>query len=589
MKFARNAKDSISIVFKCAPLFTFLYVASVIFTAVIAPLQAVILEKLIDSVKYAADSGYQTTFGYGVLLIASVVLSSLLAVLSTFIMTRLTAIVSRHCIKQTLHKFSRIRYDCLENVEYQNIIQRIAEAPQTNVIEVFTVCITIIGSAVTLLGILAVFFRISLGVALTAAALTVPIIILEVVSANREMKLRWGMTTDVRKRYYVQQLFVDRHALQEIKLFRAKKLFLDISARLTGIINEASQKAINAVLSASAASNGLMVVFLAFLIAALSVLLSRDRVTLGVFIALVGVVQTFFATLRSAVSVATTYTRINVNVEYYTEFMKLPERTAPTAAGDISNIGEIRFENVSFSYPGRSEFALSDVSFTIRRGEHIAFVGENGAGKTTVIKLILGLYQPTGGKIFFDGIDGALIADEERGRIISAIFQDYCSYFTTLRENVAFGDIGKIDDDDGIYDALDKAGLKSFTEKHGYSLDQNLGRFEDDGVDVSGGEWQKLALSRLFLSDAPFLILDEPTASLDPISESELYGMFGRLFSHRATIVVSHRLASAKMSDKIFVIDAGRITERGNHDELMLAGSKYSDMYTQQSEWYKES
>jgi ABC-type multidrug transport system fused ATPase/permease subunit len=556
---------------------------------VVVPLQAIIIENLIDSVKYAISSDYQMTFKYGLLLVVSVILSSLAAIFSTFIMTKLTANVSRHCIKQTLHKFSQIRYDCLENVENQNIIQRIAESPQTNVIEVFTVCITIISNAITLIGILAVFIHISFVVALIAGVLTIPIIVLEVVSASREMKLRWNMTTDVRKRYYVQQLFVDRYALQEIKLFRAKKLFFDISAKLTNLINETMRKAVNAVSKASAASNGLMIIFLAFLISTLSVLLSRDKVTLGVFIALVGIVQTFFTTLRSAVSVATTYTRINVNVEYYIDFMNLPERTASTLQGDISNINEIKFVNVTFSYPGRSDFALADVSFAIRRGDHIAFVGENGAGKTTIIKLILGLYQPTGGKIFFDGMDSDLIADEERRRIISVIFQDYSSYFTTLRENVAFGDVGKINDDESIYKALENAGLKDFTEEHGYSLDQNLGKFEDDGVDVSGGEWQKLALSRLFLSDAPFVILDEPTASLDPISESELYSMFNRLFSHRATIVVSHRLASAKMSDKIFVIESGKVTESGNHDELMRAKSKYFDMYTQQSEWYRSA
>jgi len=231
-------------------------------------------------------------------------------------------------------------------------------------------------------------------------------------------------------------------------------------------------------------------------------------------------------------------------------------------------------------YPGAETRVLSDVSFAVRRGERVSIVGRNGAGKSTVVKLLCGLYRPDAGRVLVNGRD---LRDLDRNTIrglLSAVFQDYCCYELSLRENVAFGDIGGLGDDGRLNHALAQAGV-DFRE-----LDAPLGKLEEGGTDLSGGEWQRLAVARALMSRSGFLILDEPTASLDPVAESRLYQQFLSVTSSRSAIVISHRLASARGADRILVLEEGLIAESGSHDELMRLGGIYAGMFTSQSAWY---
>ncbi|MDR3123743.1 MAG: ABC transporter ATP-binding protein/permease [Treponema sp.] len=227
---------------------------------------------------------------------------------------------------------------------------------------------------------------------------------------------------------------------------------------------------------------------------------------------------------------------------------------------------------------------MRGVSFEIRSGERAAIVGENGAGKSTIIKLLLGLYRPGSGDIVINGRNINSIPDDERSAEFGAVFQDYCSYQFTLRENVALGDISKLHDDAAITRALEMAGADTIA-----GLDAPLGKIEDKGIDLSGGQWQRIAIARSYLRDAPYVILDEPTASLDPLAESAMYENFATVLKNRGCIMISHRLASARMADRILVLDRGTIVETGSHAELSGAGGLYADMYQAQSAWYKSA
>lgn len=229
---------------------------------------------------------------------------------------------------------------------------------------------------------------------------------------------------------------------------------------------------------------------------------------------------------------------------------------------------------------------MRDVNMKIDKGERVAFVGENGAGKSTMIKLLLGLYEPTAGHIYIDGVDIRELSDEERRKVFSVIFQDYQSYQLSLRENVALGDISKLHDDAKIKAALDDAGIGELPKTNDRGLDLNLGKIYSDGIDVSGGQWQRIAMARSYISDARFVIMDEPTAALDPIAESKMYERFADVLSKRGAIMISHRLASAKMADKIFVLSGGTVAEEGTHEELLKKGGLYHEMWEKQSSWY---
>ena len=223
------------------------------------------------------------------------------------------------------------------------------------------------------------------------------------------------------------------------------------------------------------------------------------------------------------------------------------------------------------------------MNFRIRSGEKVALVGVNGAGKSTIVKLLCGLYRPDSGHITIGGKEIDTLKSIRQ--YLTAVFQDFGTYQLTLRENIAFGDLDSIGEDDKLREALLQA---DSGELSGMGLDTNLGKLAEDGVDVSKGQWQRIALSRAFLSQAEFVVLDEPTASLDPIAESRVYQSFGEVLERKGAIVVSHRLASARMAERILVLEGGEVVESGSHEELMKNGGLYAVMYEEQSGWYKE-
>jgi ATP-binding cassette subfamily B protein len=236
------------------------------------------------------------------------------------------------------------------------------------------------------------------------------------------------------------------------------------------------------------------------------------------------------------------------------------------------------FQNVSFAYPGQTRLVLSDVSFRLEPSERLALVGENGQGKTTIVKLLTRLYDPTDGQILLDGIDLREYDVEDLWKEIGVIFQDFMRYDLTASENIA---IGRIEDQGNIF-RLRSAAQKSLAEQvirklpKGY--DQVLGRRFEGGVDLSGGEWQKMALARAYLRDAQLLILDEPTAALDAKSEHEVFQRFAELTKGKMALLISHRFSTVKMADRILVLENGRIAEQGHHEQLLLNKGRYAEM-----------
>ncbi len=248
----------------------------------------------------------------------------------------------------------------------------------------------------------------------------------------------------------------------------------------------------------------------------------------------------------------------------------------------------IEFRNVSFRYPGTERDVIKNVSFTINPGETVVLVGLNGAGKTTLIKLLTRLYDPTEGEIMLDGRDLREYDPEELYKIFGIIFQDFGRYAVTVTENIAFGDIEKQPIDMGeIATAAEQSDAADFIEKLNDKYNTPLMRiFEENGVDLSIGQWQKLAVARAFYSDSDILILDEPTASLDALAEQEIFNQFDELRKNKTTIFVSHRLSSATTASKIIVLEQGELVEMGTHAELMKLKGRYYELFTTQAKRY---
>jgi ATP-binding cassette subfamily B protein len=245
------------------------------------------------------------------------------------------------------------------------------------------------------------------------------------------------------------------------------------------------------------------------------------------------------------------------------------------------------FRNVSFRYPGSPRLVLNGLNFHLHPDERVALIGENGEGKTTIVKLLTRLYDPVEGQVLLDGVDLREYNLEDLYREIGVIFQDFMRYEMTARENIAVGRIEQLDDLPLLSQSAQKSMADEVVGRLPRGYEQMLGRRFDGGVDLSGGEWQKVALARAYLRDAQILILDEPTAALDARSEYEVFQRFAELTAGKMALFISHRFSTVRMADRIVVLENGRIAEDGDHEKLTRLGGRYAEMFEMQAASYR--
>lgn len=294
-------------------------------------------------------------------------------------------------------------------------------------------------------------------------------------------------------------------------------------------------------------------------------------------------IQTIFSTFSSIADQSLFLTDL---VEFFAVRPRLTSKPGALPAPRPIRDG-FTFENVSFSYPGTKRLVLDRLNLRIEPGERIALIGENGQGKTTIVKLLTRLYDPTDGRILLDGVDLRDYNIEDVQSEIGVIFQDFMRYEMTARQNIAVGRIDASDHDGSVERAARKSLADAVIERLPNGYDQLLGRRFEGGVDLSGGEWQKIALARAYLRDAQLLILDEPTASLDARSEYEVFQRFAELTKGKMALLISHRFSTVRMADRIVVLENGRIVEQGSHSQLMALGGRYAGMFELQASSYR--
>jgi ATP-binding cassette, subfamily B, bacterial len=389
---------------------------------------------------------------------------------------------------------------------------------------------------------------------------------------------------------YLRVLGGSKEAAKELKLFRLKDFLTGRFTRLSDQIYEedvnlARRKLIAGSFLSVISTSGYYGAYVLVILRALS-----GGITIGAFYLLVSAIQQASSNIQQIFS---TLSGIADQALFLTDLLAFFEmeptiRSKPNALPAPQPILRgFEFRNVAFRYPGSSRLVLSDFNFTLRPGERVALVGENGQGKTTVVKLMTRLYDPVEGQILLDGVDLREYKLEDLYREIGVIFQDFMRYEMVARENIAVGQIEEADNLPLLQAAAHKSMADSVINRLPLGYEQMLGRRFEGGVDLSGGEWQKVALARAYLRQAQVLILDEPTASLDARSEFAVFERFAELTAGKMALFISHRFSTVRMADRIVVLENGRIAEDGSHLELANLGGRYAEMFEMQAASYR--
>lgn len=309
-------------------------------------------------------------------------------------------------------------------------------------------------------------------------------------------------------------------------------------------------------------------------------------ISIGEVFMYAGVILELTGAIRSEIIEYNSFYYRSDYLNTYYEFINRPNnRYTGTLPVEKRTDGEYEFvfENVSFHYPGSDNLILNQINLTLKVGDKYAIVGRNGAGKTTLIKLLCRLYDPTEGRILLNGIDIKYYDYHEYTKVFSVVFQDFKLLALSLEDNLTLGEEA---DKERIWEVLTQSGMRSAVEKMPSGLQTNLYKNNGEGVEVSGGEAQKLAISRALYKNGPFVILDEPTAALDPIAEAEIYENFNSMIQGKTAIYISHRMSSCKFCDDIIVLDGGAISERGTHNKLLKEDGIYASLYNAQAKYY---
>ena len=438
----------------------------------------------------------------------------------------------------------------------------------------------------TALGMLFILARLSgglLGLLLAATAVSLVLLRLQV-------KYLSGMTMEMadgnRILSYLFSIFTDFSYGKDIRLFEAEPL---MTTRMKDTVDELWRVCFGNYTKSGACQAGRAAIaqgVVALIYAMLAVQTVQKGLSIADFVMLTAAAVSFASSVMTAVTSAMNFYGALKMVAPFGEYMNLPPVLSQGSEPVPELTGEdaVVFDHVSFTYPRAAEPTLKDFCFTIKRGERLAVVGENGAGKTTMIKLLLRLYEPDEGTIYLGGRDIRTMSREETLKQFAVVFQDFKLLAFSVKENICIGPDG---DEERLHEVLRKLDLDKVMESTPHGAETSVYRlFDEEGMEFSGGERQKMAIARALYKDSPIVVMDEPTAALDPIAEAEIYGHLNQLVEHKTALFISHRLSSCKFCDRVALFENGGVTQCGSHKELMAQEGLYRRMFAAQARYY---
>lgn len=582
-----RVKDSVRLVWQASPRWMVVNVVVMVLQSIFPPLMLLILKRIIDAVGRHAD--FAVVLRWIVFAVIVAMFDAALRALGNVVSEAEAQVVSDRVNELLLAKSTQLELGFYENHRNHDAFHRAqTEGPQ-RLNHLVNALNQLVRTTATLLGILVLLFRFQPLFVLLVLAFAIPVVLVRGVYGRELQRWRERTTPQERKASYFHSLLTQIEPAKEIRLFGLGALFIKRFDDLRSTIRRERLAMAGRRAWVDIATQLLPEVAIFACLGFLAREALRGRVGFG------GLVIYFWAlqwgrsllneTLAGLVNVYEDTLFLASLHDFLALDVQLVEPLEPVAVPHPLRSG-ISVKHLSFRYPNSDRFALEDVDLTIRAGEKVALVGENGSGKTTFVKLICRLYDPASGDIELDGISLRSFHTAALRREISVVFQDYMCYALSARENIWIGNPQQPPDDPAITVAAARTGIDEVIRRLPEGYETQLGKQFEGGTELSIGEWQKVALARAFMRDSQILILDEPTAALDAEAEYEVFQRFYELAEGRTAILISHRLSTVRMAERIFVFERGRIVESGTHDELMLRHGRYARLFTIQAQAY---
>jgi ATP-binding cassette subfamily B protein len=477
-----------------------------------------------------------------------------------------------------------------EDPEFYDQLTRARREASSRPVSVVTESFQLLQNVLTLAGYAALLLRFSGWAVLGLLIAAIPGTLAEIRFSNQAFRLRNWRSPDSRRLLYLEYVLANDDHAKEVKLFGLGPLLLDRYKRLGETFYDEDR--VLAVKRSGWAFGLSLFGTLAFYgcYAVMALAAARGELTLGNMTLYVVAFRQGQQSFQSILTALGGMYEDNLYMSNLFKYFEIPVGQPAPAPALPEGAGEhgIRFEDVGFRYPGTETWALRHLNLFVPAGQSLALVGHNGAGKTTLIKLLTRLYSPSEGRILLDGKDLRAWSEEALRHRVGVIFQDFNQYQFKLRENVALGSVEHLEDEPRVKRAVESGGANEVVTALKDGIETPLGRWFKDGTELSGGQWQKIALARAFMrEEADILILDEPTAALDAEAEHAIFERFRTLAKGRTAILISHRFPTVRMADRILVLEGGRIAEDGTHEQLIAAGRRYARMFALQAEGYR--
>ncbi|MHB1153520.1 MAG: ABC transporter ATP-binding protein [Eubacteriales bacterium] len=585
-------KDLLGIIFAEAPVMVILTFFCSMVSGLLTPVGVYVNQNVFDG-GLAVAKGDMTFSGYSLYLVLFVAIAILPSVISgviwNYVQPRSLLILRTAYKERMLKKLKTMKYEHFESEASAEIIDKAYNRAENSARHLWPMYVNVwLSSVIASIGIIGYILSIRWWLLLTVL---IPFILETYIASKTNYNIYMELETYWKKERKYSTLgwyLRSRDFSRELKAFGNSDYLIDTYKDRLNERNRDYERYYFKNLRKILLGGYLTKIASIANVIILLILFVNGQMTVGLFIAMTGLMFGGIYSSLGGCAFIFKWAPFHINsYDYYDKFFQLSDESEGTET-ELPDMFDIEFRDVWFRYPGTEKDILKGLTFKIKNGEKASIVGENGEGKSTMMKLLLGLFSPDKGEILIGGKKLNDYPLSVRTKIFGPVFQDFPKYSITIKENIGIGGIDEIGSDEKIKAAAKKGKADKFAEKLEKGYDTLLGRDFEGGVDISGGQWQRIAISRAFMGGKPILLLDEPTSQLDPVAEADLYNEFADMAENKTAVFITHRLGSTMITDRIFVISDGRIKESGTHDELMQADCIYAGMFNAQKQWYKK-